>query len=508
MENIINLVRNLQTGETKLLRHFYKFQKDHESKKINLLFDMAVRAKNVKKVDEYDRKALQELYNGNKKYETTLGKLKCRLKNDIMNILLLQNAALKNKAKHDVAIFDCRRMLLQGEILMGRGIYNEGITILEKASCIAQKNELFAEQILIDELCRNYNLLRSGEHAFAGFMKRIETNTILLEKVQFAKYFHYEMTASSLFKAAITQPLEEWENKLSIIKKDYEQSKSVKIGFYYNLSSLNFYREVHQFEKSLEFGLALLEDARTYEILKTPFYSGKINLELAKCYLLTEDHDKAISHAVISNEFFQKDILHELTTLEILLHCYLLKQDYEKVNLILEKALHKVTLHSDEFIYSKWCFLKAGVEFRMSEYSKALQSLKECSGLLRDKNGWVLAYSLFETVCKIENGNLEWFEYRADALKKIMLRYNKGQIGGQNKRFTVIYKIIKTLHKNNYDYLQTVIDEQDNITFLSETSHSYSWYMSGYEPVEFDKWIKEKAASQLKNKKGKPKLVA
>jgi len=508
MKNVINLVQNLQTGEIKLLRHFYKFQKDNDCKKINLLFDIAVKAKGCKKIDELDQKVFLELYDKSKKNEANFSKLKCRLKSDIVNILLLQTSTTKFKAKHDLAIFDCRRMLLQGEILLGRGIYSEGISILERASSIAQKNELFAEQILIDELCRNYNLLKSGEEVFSAFMKRIETNTSLLEKLQFAKSFHYEMTASRLFKTANTHPLEEWKNKLDAVRKDYVQSKSVKIGFYYNLSSLNYHRETHEFKKSLDFGLALLTNAETYEILKTPYYSGKINMELAKCYLLTEEYEKAIHHANLSNKYFEKDILNELASLEILLYSYLMKDDYKKVNSIMERAFLKVSMQPDEFIYSKWCLLKAGVEFRLNEFSIALKSLKNCTELPKDKNGWLLAYNFFEVICRIETGNLEWFEYRSEALKKMIQRYNKGHEGGQNKRFFLIYKILKTLHKNCYDFIKTLEDEKDNIKTLSEISYSYSLYMSGYESIQFDKWIKEKADVQLKNKKGKSKLVA
>jgi hypothetical protein len=504
----MHLVRSLQTGELKLLRHFYKFQKDNDSKKINLLFEIAMKHKNAKKIEGLDLKALKELYNGNRKYESTLGKLKCRLKNDIMNILLLQGSSQKFEAKHDMAIYDCRKMLLQGEILMGRGMYGEGISLLEKASFIAQKNELFAEQILIDELCRNYTLLKSGEDAFKQFMKRIEKNTALLEKVQFAKYFHYEMTASRLFNPSSIQPIEEWENKMNIIKKDYEDTGSVKIGYYYNLSAMNFYREVYQFEKSLEYGLKLLKDSKSSEILRTPFYSGKINMELAKCYLLMEEYDKAILHANSSLRSFDKDILNELTALEILLQCYLMKGDGTKVDNILSEAFCKLNIQPDEFIFSKWQFLKAGVDFRRNDLNSALTALKDCNGLQKNKSGWLLAYSLFEVMCKIETGNLEWMEYRSDALKKIMHRYNKSTTAGQNKRFYLVYKVLRRLQKNNYDYLQTVSDERDNIMLLSETRYSYSWYNSGHEPVPFDKWIKSKAAQQLKEKKAKSKLVA
>lgn len=505
MENIINLVKNLQTGEIKLLRHFYRFQEDNDAKKINLLFDLAVKSKACKKPEDMDRVAMEQLYRNHAKAGYTFARLKLRLKSDILNILLLQGASVKSRSRHDQAILDCRRMLIQGEILMSRGIYNEGIVILEKASCLARKHELFAEQILIDELCRNYNLSKSDEQEFTAFMKRIEGNTALLEKAQFAKYFHYEMTASRLFKRG-QPPVDEWKGKLEKIRKDYEQSGSVKIGFYYQLSALNYYREVNDFEQSLAFGLQLQKSMSTNDILKTPYYSARVNLELAKCYLLTGEYDQAVRHVGLSGQCLQKDSLNEMTSLEILLHCYLLKQDFREVSTILDAAFTKVRLQPDELIYSKWHFLKAGVEFRMGNAPGSLKSLKECNGLLKDKNGWLLAYNLFEVICRIESGNQEWFEYRAEALKKIMQRYNKDQCGEQKLRFEIIYKVLRTLHKNNYDYVQTLCDEKANLEKLATTSYAHAWYMNGYEPVAIDVWLKSKAADQLKKKKSR--LVA
>lgn len=502
----MTLVNTLQTGEIRLLRHFYRLHKDNESKKINLLFDLAIRSKTCKKTEELNLKAMKLLYKGNSKYEYTFARLKSRLKNDILNILLLQAFSMKLKSRHDSAIFDCRRMLIQGEILMNRGIYAEGISILEKASTIARKNELFAEQILIDELCRNYNLAQSGEKEFRNFMSRIEKNTGLLERAQYAKYFHYEITAARLFKKSLN-PLEDWKNKLDKIRKDYEESRSVKIGFYYHLSALNYYREARDYKRSLEFGIVMLKDSETNEILKTPYYLGRINMELAKCYLLTGDYERAIQHTDTAGQHLGKELDNQLALLEILFHAHVMKNDSNKVKAILHKAFEKTGPSEHEQLRAKWHFLKAGAEFRSGEFSNALQSLRSCDVLLRDKNGWLLAYSLFEAICKIENGNLEWMEYRSEALKKIMQRYNKEYEGDQKVRYDCIYRILRTLHKNSYDYVQTLNDEEDTIRCLSATSYEHSWHLSGYEPVPFESWIRKKAAAQLKSKK-KPRLVA
>ena len=506
MENILNLVRNLQTGEIKLLRHFYRFQEDNESKKINLLFELAVKSKNSKKLQGIDKKIHHELY-GSSANELTFAKLKCRLKNDMLNILLLQTSSPKFKAKHDLAIFECRRMLLQAEILLSRGIYDESLNILERACILAQKNELFEELILIEGLCRNYNLLRPGERSIA-FMKRIENNTALLEKVQAAKYLHYEMVSVRSDSNIHIHSMGEWKERLETVKRDHEQSGSVKVGFYYYLCALYFSRESGEFDRSLELGLDLLEHGKSNEIVRTSPYTARIHAELAKCYLLTGDHEKALQHAGTSNRLLEKDVVNELAALEIILYCSLASQDYKNVYLVMEKVFPKLSRQSDEFTYAKWHFFKAGVEFRMNEHRNALQSLKKCDELLKDKSGWLLAYNLFEVICRIENGNLEWFENRAEALRKMMQRYNKNHSGDQNKRFHLIYLVLRTLHKNNYDYARTLADEKENLALLAETNYLRLWHLNGFEPVQFDAWLVAKAEGQTKNKKPKSKLVA
>ena len=73
--------------------------------------------------------------------------LKNRLQKDILNILLLKEGSKKYETKFAQATFDCRRMLIEGQILMERGAYKAGEAVLTKARELAAEYDLYAEGI-------------------------------------------------------------------------------------------------------------------------------------------------------------------------------------------------------------------------------------------------------------------------------------------------------------------------------------------------------------------------
>ena len=507
MDGIINLVKNMQTGEIKLLRHFHRLQNNNDKKK-NLLFENALKWKNCKTLENIDEKAIFLIYGKKSKSDKTFEKLKCRLKTDILNILLLQESSVKFRSKYEMAIFDCRRLTLQGDILLGRGLYQEGTTLLKKASALAQKNELYAELVQIDNICNSNNILKEEENDFIEYHSKIKAATLLMEKLLFAKNCYNELIANNLFKTMKTISLEEWQKKLDLIKNDYSSSKSAKIGFYYYISCIYLYRSLNQYEKSLEFALELLKLQASADIFKTSYYSGNIHLEVAKSFLHTKRYDSAIIHSDLSFKNFGTDMMNAINASEIQFHCYINLSDHKKAKEILTTVLSNVYLLQDNFLKSKWSFFNACLEFKLQDYKKAVVALKNCNELFKDKTGWMLGCTFFEAQCRIEAGNFEWFEYRLDAMKKLMLRHNKGLLTNQNNRFALIFTILKTLNKNNYNFVKTIEDEKENIKLLSEEANGYRWNIAGSEPIRFDEWIKGKAEQMCKARNSKLKSVA
>lgn len=507
MEGIINLIRGMQIGEIKLLKHLFKLQHNYDTKKF-LLFEQSLRFRLCKDFAGIEKKIMRELYPNDKNSLRSFEKLKIRLRTDILNVLLLQESSIKSKSKHEMAVFECRRLIMQGDILIGRGLYHEGIELLEKASVIADKNELYNEQLLIDNLYSTYHIEKPKDSMPYLGKEKVKGVKSMLEKLLHAKQFYEELSAPELVSGNGAAPFEEWQKKLDSIKNDCAPSGSARILFYYNLSALQFFRHRQEYDKSLYHATLLLKQEECNDLFKTCHYTGLIHLQAARCFLHVGQYDNAIYHASYSADNFGHDMLNILTSHEILFYCYFHLKDYKKANEIIGKAFFNSYLQQDEFSRAKWWFLRAALEFRMKDYKSATCSMKTCIGLYKGKCNWLITFSLFEAVCRIENGDLEWLDLRSEGLKKIMLRHNKSLKENNNKRMSLVYHVLRTLNRNNYDYRQTLSDEKDNMNLLSEGSGVYSWNLAGSELIRFDEWISQKADSSSKNTPPAPKLVA
>jgi tetratricopeptide (TPR) repeat protein len=498
MENLIRLVRNMHTGEVKLLHHFFSMQKKSDKKR-DLLFDSVVRSIDSTDFAGIEKKIVTKLYPGDKNPHRAFEKLKSRLRWDILNILLLQESSI-HSSKSEALTFNCRRYILQSEILLKRGLYKEAIVIMDKAICIAQKHELFIEQILIDNICSDYNLNKLKKDEYSNYRSRIKKASTHIEKLAFAKQFYDELVSYALFKLGEDPPYEDWKVKLDVLSNYSSSSDSVRIRFYFSICQVYYYRHTKQYSKSLESALTLLKQEETSEVFGSNLFKGTIHLETAKCFLLIKEYSEAIYHSSYSISHFGMDKKNALSSYEVLFYSFINEENFEDALRVTEQAFENTYLQRNNFLSSKWWFLKAGVQFKMKNYPASIISLKKCSALYKDKDYWMLACSLFETICRIENGDLDWFEYRSEGLKKIMMRHNKGKKSPHNNRFGLIYQILKTLNKNNFDFSRTVAEEKHNMELLSEDSENFLWNQAGCEIVRFDEWIKQKALNFPKNK--------
>jgi tetratricopeptide (TPR) repeat protein len=494
MENILKIVNCLKPGEVKLVRHFYSLQNDYELKKREKLFVLA-----MAKPDCSDEEALRYLYGS--RPDPAFRRLKQRLKADILNLLLIQGASAKFKSAYAQAVFDCRRMLIQGEILLSRGVYEEAIDVLGKAAALAQRYELFAEQVQIDDIYMTHIVMKDGGKDFDSLAERISGSVKLLEKAACAKRDHYALTVPGLFRGDCKKELQERAPAyLKKMETDFQSTGSKRIGFYFHVSAMNYYNTVKDFEQALHHGKELLHLVNSCDVFRMDSYLAGVNMQIASTLITLERYDEALKHASIAHSLFKPGMLNELMALEKLYYCYIRKGELVKARDIIGRAFANENLGYNESISARWWFFKTGLEFLQGDHEKALKSLKNCNALLRDKAGWMLGHCILEVMCRVENGNLDWFEIRAEGLKKVLKRHVNPENTGIDKRIILIYKIMKKLRRMDYNFSRTIKEEAENLALLSEGKGQYYWNPAGHELVRFDEWIKSKV--QRSSKKG------
>jgi hypothetical protein len=489
MKTITKLIRNMKPGEIKLIRHFYQLRRGYEVKKKEKLLVLA-----LTKPDCTDEEARKYLYST--RNSSAFSNLKQRMKADVLNILLLQEGEGRYRSPYARAVFDCRRLLLQGEVLLSRGIYGDAIDLLDKAIELAVKYELYAEQTQALDIYRAHTVMREDGKDFAKISQRISRSIHLLQKVANAKARHYELTVPGLFRSdRCPELLRNGRAYLQEMGNDYQETGSNRIGFYYHASAIHYNCKARDYEAALFHARELLDLVGSSDVFKADSYKAGANMQIANALLNLYRPAEAVEHARIAIHNFKSGMLNELMALEKLYFCYIRTGEFDKAKDVLEKAFANSSLDYNEFTSAKWWFFKAGLEFLNGEPDKALRSLKGCQALLKDKTGWLLGYCIFEMMCRVENGNLDWFEYRSESMKKILKRYVDNKNDHNDKRIRLIYQVMKTLKYNSYDLNLTLEKEEYNLSLLREGKDQYYWDPTGYEIVRFDEWIKNKAQS-------------
>ncbi len=491
MEGLTKLVNSLKPGEVQLIKHLYALKTSPEKKKRDKLFQLILE----KKVST-DKEAIHLLYKS--RPQSAFSQLKARLKNDILTVLMLQESSVKYKTPYAQATFDCRRALIQGEILLGRGVYCEAINILTKASRQANKYELHAEQILIDDLLRNHLIMKDGIKPFKDYSKSIKENIKKLDKTLDAKYHHYEITVPNLFKTnKESQFIEKGKQVLQQIQADYETTKSPRIGFYYYLTALFYFSYIKSFDEALKHGLELHQLVERNKVITSKSNIAGVSMEIANTYINLGNYNESIKYAKKALQCFSKGMLNELYALEKLFFAYLRKNDLKNVGTILDTAFEHKQLKYSKVFTEKWMFLNAGYHFKKGDFDQSLCMLKKSNSLIKDKSGWLLGYCLLEILNRIEKGKYDWVDYRLEAVKKVVQRYT-GRDEHSNQRFVVILKLLKILMRNNYCFNTMIEKGKECFELLEGKDRQYYWNPSGYEIIRFDEWARQKAAEQSK----------
>lgn len=487
MKNVLSLINSLKPSELKLVRSYYAGNNAGADNRLReQLLTLA-----LAKPDCTDDEAQRYLYN--RKKDSAFTHLKQRLKNDILNVLLTQDSEMKFRSKYAQAVFNCRRALMHGEMLLSRGVYEEAIDVLLRAAEIAEKNELYAELVQIGDIYRTHLVMKEQGRDFAELSKRIDTSVLLLQKSVKAKFHHYELTVPGLYRATNGLPLNgSGKELLNNLRVDFEETRSPRIGFYYHISAIHYLASHGDYSESLNHSYKLLELVKSAPAFQSDSFVAGANMEIANSLIQNEKYEEAESHALVALDLFRKGMLNELLALEKLYYCYIRLGNFRKAGEMITRAFASSKINYNEFLTAKWWFFKAGLEFMTADYARALASLKNCDLLQRDKTGWMLGWTVLEVLCRIESNQMEWLEAKTESLRKIMQRYTSSCGTNCDARMEPVFKILRSLRRFNYEYSEVKEIEKEKFTLLAGTDRNYRWDPAGYELIRFDSWYENK----------------
>jgi tetratricopeptide (TPR) repeat protein len=483
MKVLTALIHSLKAGEVHLVRLYYKMQVTSEVLKRHLLFDL-IKNKQVKT----DEEACKIIYNKKIPYPA-YSQLKKRLKSDILNILLLQDSKSRFVTPYAQAEFDVRRMVMIGDMLITRGITNEGIKVLQKAAKLSEEYELYSENIVVNDLLVGEVFSKSEIKNYHLLQDKISKSALKLNAIIKAKDYYNKIRVPTLFKLNEEIKFKNFvKNAVDDIKIEYDKTSSVKVAYYYYYIQVLYNNLIKDYSNALIYAKKFLEIINNNKCIYSKRAIAAAYLQIGFISLQLGDYKLAIKNTEHALKNFKSGLINELTSLEVLFLACFYDENWPRARQILDRALHHPKLHSNEFLPAKWHYFRTCLLFKEKKFEEATHALNDCTRLLDDRTGWLYGFKIMDILLAFENTTEFLVDNKVANFRKILRKQN----GVNIKRPRLILKILETLVRKRYDFKETAKSQGHLLSLLENAHTDFAWEPMGYELVKFHEWFNSK----------------
>lgn len=481
MEELRQIYNSLTSSEKRFVRNYYKNDPDKKRLRLFQLLDEGIEIS--------DDEAMKEIYGNISK--TAFSHLKSRLKKDIMSVLLFQEGDKQHAAPYRQAEIDCRRYLIEGDLLLKRGVYNTAIKTLNKALKLAEQYELGPEAILLQDTLRSHLGFKKGPSIYNYYTEKIHDQLQILQAILEARELYNNILLPNMFRTnQDADYVELARDSFQKLKQSYENYQSPTVGYYYFLTAYYYFEFINDFESALHYVEKLLTLTLNSPSVKSPARIANANLQLSHLLIKTGRYQNAIDYALEAMEHFKSGLMNELIANEVLFFAQFRAGYLEEAGSTVQTAMAHPKLKSSDYIHAKWWFYKAAFHFAKGEYDDSIAALHEDTTLTNDKTGWLFGYKLLEIMNYIEQEQYYLIDFRVEALRKLLQRQKKKS----TKRVKMIFNVLNTYTQRDYDFQETIEKEANQLRQLQEAKGDFEWNPMGYEIIRFDDWLLSKSS--------------
>jgi len=481
MDRLIGIIKVLRKGEKRLLRHLYAANTNGEDRLRLQLFDL-IESGQVKN----DKQALKVL--GRNHTSSAFAHLKTRLREDILNVLLLQESSKRIAQANRAAAFECRKKLTQAYVLIFRGAFNEGVELLKSAQIIAEKFELVAEIVLMN------HLVREVVHLIKDVKQLHQVNNAINDNLEKWK----DILRSEELSLAMTMPhlFNEYSGReggvdmalISELEHLYAKNSSARIGLWYYLAYIEHSTSQGKYAEAIEAGKKFVALVENNASIRSRNDIAGSNQMLGSAYLNTRDFVNATIHFKIADGDFPVLGNNRLMNFEMLYRAQIGSGDFAAANDTVSLALVHPRIKAKAALLPRWIYFQGCLHFLTGDAEGAFQNLIREGYLTKQKDEYNVHFRLLEIVVMMELRDEEWIEFRIQTLRKLLSRDRKLN----SLRIKAAIEILSSLLHDNLSYQKLSKKAQTALEVSLDEAEGYVWNPEGAEIVRIDKWAERK----------------
>ncbi len=424
---------------------------------------------------------------------STFTHLKETVKQDMLTLLMLQDIERHSKSAYRQAEISCRKLIVEGDILLKKGVYAPAVKALEKAAKLATTFELINEKIMAEDLIRTHLGFREGLKVYQHYDQSIEDSYTLLGRLLEVKKLYYGILLPNLFATNInSEYIERCRIAHLRMQALYASSQSANVGYYMYLTGVYYYNFISDWEQAGVQAQHLVEIVEKEPAITSFLRIANAELQFAGILMKLYRFEQAAAHAQVAVDIFKGGAMNELVSLEQLFLAGFNARDASIYQSAVARAFAHVKIRSSEMLYGKWMFYKAAAAFIDGELDFSLDTLYADNTLLKDKSGWLFGHRLLEIMILMERKDFDLTDFRIEALRKLLQRQ-------KNKSIIRIKAILHILHlfvRQGYSYKDTLAEAEPQLQLLESNTGDYFWNPMGFEAVRFDSWFRGKVSAK------------
>lgn len=480
MKNLCDLIDSFNDEEAELVVKHYLLKRNSYSKRLKL-FNM-IRLEGIK--DDYI--AAKRLYN--KKPNAAFCQLKKRLREDILNLLLVFNLQPENLSGYSEAEMQASKQIMQAKLLIKRGLKSSGMVLLKKAFKLAGEYEAFEVQTLAYEAIRSHSDGLAEASELAGLEVQFSRNVDILYDLINLKIDH----SNDSFLCREYEPHligvdhDNWQRNTAILN---EATRSARLKFQYTMKLSREFFNQKLYQKARETAEEILPLLDHENQVLTKNQKGNYYFLFSKILMQLRFFKEAVFYAEKAGSYFGQ--LNILKSKAYLLICrgYFYNEELGN-SLEFVGRLEEMNHSGESPDLNTIALLKAWYSFGTDDYIASIKNLNNCFKLSGRHSEIALNGKMLELMNLLEMKDYGWFDYKLDSFRKYMSNFRPMV---NISRYKLIYKLFGQLKKYRIEQTETDGGKlQELIQLLSEKGKPYSWNPLGYELYPVQNWAQTK----------------
>lgn len=485
---LLDVIRVLKGSEAELAKKHLKAYETNHTANRGKMFQLYKYIK-IKHIEDYNK--LKKKISPNST-DDSFNKLIRRTTDRIQESLIIDVNIRRKGAYNDVfrMKFFIRKQLIEGQILMGRGLKERPLHLFDNSIRYAKKYELYDELL---EALYFKQILSSNIIGIRDF-KRIDSKIEFYENcrtlLRKARHTRNLYDIGNFSKSNTKSVSKSFETKVEKLKQYYEETGSANILSYYYLLKIEIERSKNNNREVAHLVRDFIELLKVSPAIFSNERIAYLSSELASTELTLLKFETALEEVDNSfNWMKNKGLMYVISCIRRL-NILMLLCEFEKIKNEVDRLTKLPVVKKHPYHFAIITYYKAICDFGLSNFKETFNTISDKIEIEKDKEGWNVWIRIMRILCSIELLKLNMIDYDVESFRKYIQRVDKQYTVRERDKLVLV--VLIELDKQSYDFEATAIEKEEELTKLRSTNKKYAWNPDSPELILFHEWFEAK----------------